>query len=312
MMDCEMQNDDLMGLELAEMEDKTGQVRADYVADQKTQKLADKSSRHTKHGSKLSASLDIQKKKFEILLRGSPHKRSTSSLAARAQVDWYGLVRPDHSQALLLFAFTLSHSQLLKPSSHILINSFQHVGGADYGSVRDEGIELLETEASLDYLCKLSPHGWEHKWLNPSIHVLSFKKIPFPAGSETFIDEYLDHDDPVTVIDEKLTKKITLSCYTAWTTVNGSVFSPSRVSDGGGARKREIVISLARTRISTAVAYVSYVSVCHYSYSACGLGSNGTDRLVQLVQGMQHNNSKSEDGTLYGAKITGGGSGYWP
>ncbi|KAG2256125.1 hypothetical protein Bca52824_075419 [Brassica carinata] len=46
------------------------------------------------------------------------------------------------------------------------------------------------------------------------------------------------------------------------------------------------------------------VSVCHYSYSACGLGSNGTDRLVQLVQGMQHNNSKSEDGTLYGAKIT--------
>ncbi|CDY52045.1 BnaC08g48090D [Brassica napus] len=47
-------------------------------------------------------------------------------------------------------------------------------------------------------------------------------------------------------------------------------------------------------------------------YSACGLGSNGTDRLVQLVQGMQHNNSKSEDGTLYGAKITGGGSGYWP
>lgn len=48
---------------------------------------------------------------------------------------------------------------------------------------------------------------------------------------------------------------------------------------------------------------------CHYSYSACGLGSDGTNRLVQLVQGMQHNKSKSEDGTLYGAKITGGGSG---
>lgn len=49
---------------------------------------------------------------------------------------------------------------------------------------------------------------------------------------------------------------------------------------------------------------------CHYSYSACGLGSDGTDRLVQLVQDMQHSKlSKSEDGTLYGAKITGGGSG---
>lgn len=46
---------------------------------------------------------------------------------------------------------------------------------------------------------------------------------------------------------------------------------------------------------------------CHYSYSACGLGSDGTDRLAKLVQAMQH--SKSDDGTLYGAKITGGGSG---
>lgn len=49
---------------------------------------------------------------------------------------------------------------------------------------------------------------------------------------------------------------------------------------------------------------------CHYSYSACGLGSDGTDRLVQLVQQMQHGkSSKHDDGTLYGAKITGGGSG---
>jgi L-arabinokinase len=41
----------------------------------------------------------------------------------------------------------------------------------------------------------------------------------------------------------------------------------------------------------------------HASYSACGLGSDGTDRLVELVR---------EDGPeagFYGAKITGGGSG---
>lgn len=49
---------------------------------------------------------------------------------------------------------------------------------------------------------------------------------------------------------------------------------------------------------------------CHYSYSACGLGSDGTDKLVQLVQETEHSKpSKSGDGTLYGAKITGGGSG---
>lgn len=49
---------------------------------------------------------------------------------------------------------------------------------------------------------------------------------------------------------------------------------------------------------------------CHYSYSACGLGADGTDRLVQLVQEAQHSkSSRTEDGTLYGAKITGGGCG---
>ncbi|KAF2561447.1 hypothetical protein F2Q70_00017136 [Brassica cretica] len=84
LMDCEMQNDDLMGLELAEMEDKTGHDRADHGAGQKSQKVAAKSSRHSKHGSKSSASLGIQTKKFEILLRGSPQKRPSSSLVVRA------------------------------------------------------------------------------------------------------------------------------------------------------------------------------------------------------------------------------------
>lgn len=39
----------------------------------------------------------------------------------------------------------------------------------------------------------------------------------------------------------------------------------------------------------------------HASYSACGLGSDGTDLLVELV--------KQTKQDLYGAKITGGGSG---
>src|SRR5262249_40060113 len=41
----------------------------------------------------------------------------------------------------------------------------------------------------------------------------------------------------------------------------------------------------------------------HASYSACGLGSPGTDRLVDLVREL------GPDHGLYGAKITGGGSG---
>jgi L-arabinokinase len=41
----------------------------------------------------------------------------------------------------------------------------------------------------------------------------------------------------------------------------------------------------------------------HGSYSACGLGSDGTDRLVDLVSDL------GESAGLFGAKITGGGSG---
>jgi L-arabinokinase len=41
----------------------------------------------------------------------------------------------------------------------------------------------------------------------------------------------------------------------------------------------------------------------HASYSACGLGSDGTDRLVAMVRQI------GPAAGLYGAKITGGGSG---
>jgi L-arabinokinase len=41
----------------------------------------------------------------------------------------------------------------------------------------------------------------------------------------------------------------------------------------------------------------------HASYSACGLGSDGTDRLVALAR------EAGPEAGVYGAKITGGGSG---
>jgi L-arabinokinase len=41
----------------------------------------------------------------------------------------------------------------------------------------------------------------------------------------------------------------------------------------------------------------------HASYGACGLGSAATDRLVELVGRL------GADGALFGARITGGGSG---
>ena len=48
----------------------------------------------------------------------------------------------------------------------------------------------------------------------------------------------------------------------------------------------------------------------HASYSRCGLGSEGTDRLVALVRAEQAAAlATGKQPALFGAKITGGGSG---
>lgn len=48
----------------------------------------------------------------------------------------------------------------------------------------------------------------------------------------------------------------------------------------------------------------------HAGYSRCGLGSDGTDRLVALVRQEQAEAQLHQEvPVLYGAKITGGGSG---
>ncbi len=56
-----------------------------------------------------------------------------------------------------------------------------------------------------------------------------------------------------------------------------------------------------RPSVATEIGRLMYGS--HQSYSACGLGSHGTDRLVELVR------AAGPDCGLFGAKITGGGSG---
>ncbi|XP_020536405.1 L-arabinokinase isoform X2 [Jatropha curcas] len=194
------------------------------------------------------------------------------------------------------------------------------VGGADYGSVRigafmgrtmiksmasailgrslpgvsgsildelEDGVELLKAEASLDYLCNLSPHRYE---------ALYAKVLPDSIPGEVFLEKYVDHNDPVTVIDQKHT-------YGVRAPAKHPIYENFRVK-----AFKALLSSATSDEQLTSLGELLYQ--CHYSYGACGLGSDGTDRLVRLVQEMQHcKSSKSEDGTLYGAKITGGGSG---
>ncbi|KAJ6863676.1 L-arabinokinase-like [Populus alba x Populus x berolinensis] len=188
------------------------------------------------------------------------------------------------------------------------------VGGSDYGSVRigtymgrkiikstaaglskannkddmdKDGIELLNNEASLDYLCNLPPHRYEGVYVD---------KLPETVTGEEFIKKYHDHEDSVTTIDPK-------HIYAVKAPTRHPVYENFRVE----AFKALLSATTSDGQLS-ALGELMYQ--CHYSYGACGLGSDGTDRLVELVQEMQHRKaSKSENGTLYGAKITGGGSG---
>ncbi|KAL3567126.1 hypothetical protein D5086_032541 [Populus alba] len=188
------------------------------------------------------------------------------------------------------------------------------VGGSDYGSVRigtymgrkiikstaaglskgnnkddmdKDGIELLDNEASLDYLCNLPPHRYEGVYVD---------KLPETVTGEEFIRKFVDHEDSVTTIDPK-------HIYAVKAPTRHPVYENFRVE----AFKALLSATASDGQLS-ALGELMYQ--CHYSYGACGLGSDGTDRLVELVQEMQHSKaSKSENGTLYGAKITGGGSG---
>uniref|UniRef100_A0A0A0LGT8 L-arabinokinase n=1 Tax=Cucumis sativus TaxID=3659 RepID=A0A0A0LGT8_CUCSA len=212
---------------------------------------------------------------------------------------------------------------LVEIPSHIrfwgLDSGIRHsVGGADYGSVRigafmgreiikstassmlpvsssvvngvnnydseDNSVELLQTESSLDYLCNLPPHRYE---------AIYAKLLPESITGEDFVEKFVNHNDPVTVIDEKRN-------YAVRASARHPIYENFRVK-----AFKALLTSATSDEQLTSLGELLYQ--CHYSYGECGLGADGTDRLVELVQQAQH--SKSEDGTLYGAKITGGGCG---
>lgn len=169
----------------------------------------------------------------------------------------------------------------------VLSRSLPSSNGISHYELEEEGGELLEAEASLDYLCNLAPHRYE---------ALYAKMLPESMLGETFLERYADHNDSVTVIDHKRS-------YGVRANARHPIYENFRVK-----AFKALLTSAASDEQLTSLGELLYQ--CHYSYSDCGLGSDGTDRLVQLVQEMQHNKvSKFEDGTLYGAKITGGGSG---
>jgi len=176
------------------------------------------------------------------------------------------------------------------------------VSGADYGSVRIGafmGYRIIAQQAGLKvsynaphkpveiddprwqgYLANLTPSDFEQSYAH---------QLPYRMAGASFLRRYGNTTDTVTQLDPTQTYNVRIP-------TAHPVYEHFRVRTFA-----ELLNSPISERQLELLGELMYQS--HASYSACGLGSQGTDKLVQLVRA-----AGAKQG-LYGAKITGGGSG---
>lgn len=174
------------------------------------------------------------------------------------------------------------------------------VGGGDYGSVRAGtfmGYRIIAGEAGFSvtqrahtvviddpcwhgYLANLRPDEFEERFA---------RRLPETLKGEEFLARYGGTTDSVTRVQPEQT-------YPVRAAVAHAVYENARVNSFA-----ELLRGSLTKQDKVALGKLMYES--HASYSACGLGSQGTDDLVELVR------SAGVDQGLFGAKITGGGSG---
>lgn len=176
------------------------------------------------------------------------------------------------------------------------------VTGADYGSVRVgtfmgyrimadlAGLavqKLDERRVSIDdtswhgYLANITPSLWEQFYR---------ERLPVQLYGAAFLERYGGSTDVVTRIDPQRS-------YAVRQPTAHPIYEHHRV---------QLFRSLLAQRPVSEEQLIllgELMYQSHASYSACGLGSSGTDRLVELVR------TAGPAAHLYGAKITGGGSG---
>ena len=177
------------------------------------------------------------------------------------------------------------------------------IGGGDYGSVRAGtfmGYRIIADVAGFNvervgdrvvlkdarwggYLANLSPFEFEEHFA---------PKLPESMSGEEFLSRYGGTVDPVTHVAAEGT-------YAVRAPTAHAVYESFRVQQFAELLRRQHERRNDEDKLT--MGRLMYES--HASYSACGLGSTGTDLLVALIK------SAGVDQGLFGAKITGGGSG---
>ena len=175
------------------------------------------------------------------------------------------------------------------------------VSGADYGSVRAGafmGYRIIAGLAGLQVTTKpgvpVRIDDWRWRGYLSNVTPSEFEQdyamhLPERIEGTEFLEYYQGTTDPLTQIDPQRN-------YAVRVPTAHAIYEHHRVRVfaellGGNTSERNLEL----------LGELMYQS--HASYSACGLSVAGTDRLVELVR------EAGQDQGLYGAKITGGGSG---
>jgi len=159
------------------------------------------------------------------------------------------------------------------------------VGGSDYGAVRTGafmGLRMLCEHASVprSYLANIGCEEFER-------HLVT--ALPEEMTGDEFLDRYSSTADTVTSVERGRRYRVRApAAHPVYERRRAETFRQlllESASDAGRRRLGELM----------------YES--HASYGRCGLGSRGTDLLVEFVR------AEGPAAGLFGARITGGGSG---
>ena len=173
------------------------------------------------------------------------------------------------------------------------------VVGADYGSVRTGafmGYRIIAELKNLSVLNNGKVEITDEEWngflsnVTPTEFENEYRsKIPTEISGAEFLRKYGGTTDRVTKVAPEKT-------YAVFYPTAHPIYENARVQ-----RFAELLGEEMTEEVLSELGELMFAA--HESYSACGLGSEGTDLLVELVKEFGLGNG------LYGAKITGGGSG---
>lgn len=176
------------------------------------------------------------------------------------------------------------------------------VSGSDYMSVRvgafmgyrmiAEWAGLNVTPADQPGIVSIDDPTWRNSLANlgpDEFRQRFFDRLPETIDGRSFLDRYRGTADRVTKIDPS-------RVYAVRYPTAHPVFEHDRVTRFASLLKGPLGHG-DRARLG------ELMLESHASYAACGLGSDGTDQLVELVR------EAGPEAGLYGARITGGGSG---